>query len=61
MLVLTRKKHETIHVGEDIVITVVSDGNVRLGINAPPNLRILRGELVDVADKLVPPKDSGPI
>ena len=47
MLVLTRKKMETIRIGEDIVVTVVQTGRgrVKLGIEAPAHLRVLRGEL----------------
>ena len=47
MLVLTRKKFEAIAIGPDIVITIIKiDGNkVRVGIEAPAELRILRVEL----------------
>ena len=47
MLVLTRKKTETIRIGEDIVVTVVQTGRgrVKLGIEAPAHMRVLRGEL----------------
>ena len=49
MLVLTRKKDEDIIIGEDIRISVVSiDGDrVRIGIDAPEELTILRAELLD--------------
>ncbi len=47
MLVLTRKKMETIRIGSDIVVTVVQTGRgrVKLGIEAPIRTRVLRGEL----------------
>lgn len=47
MLVLTRKLQEKIHVGDDITITVVRiKGNtVRVGIEAPSQVRVLRGEV----------------
>lgn len=47
MLVLTRKKAESIKIGNDIVVTVIQTGKgtVRLGIQAPANVRVLRGEL----------------
>ena len=50
MLVLSRKKDQTIRIGSDIVITVVaiSGGHIRLGISAPPEVKILRGELSQV-------------
>lgn len=47
MLVLSRKLDEKIMIGDDIVVTLVKmDANrVRIGIDAPKNVRILRGEL----------------
>ncbi len=49
MLVLTRKSREAIRLGDDITVTVVEiKGNqVRLGIEAPANIRIYRKELYD--------------
>ena len=54
MLVLTRKPQEKIRIGDDIVITVLrmKGKSVRLGIEAPGNVQVLRGELVfDVPDE----------
>ena len=47
MLVLTRKRTEMINIGNDIVITVIhtSRGSVKLGIQAPSDVRVLRAEL----------------
>jgi carbon storage regulator CsrA len=47
MLVLTRKIGEKVVIGSGITVTVVrsEDGRVRLGIDAPGDVRILRGEL----------------
>jgi len=47
MLVLTRKRKQTIQIGEDIVITVqqIKGNAVRIGIDAPRSLAIRRGEL----------------
>ena len=47
MLVLSRKESEHIKLGDSIVVTVVrvSGDKVRLGIQAPPDLLVLRGEL----------------
>jgi len=47
MLVLSRKKNETIRIGEAIELTVLEvEGNsVKLGIEAPEEIRVLRGEL----------------
>jgi len=48
MLVLSRKQFEGIQIGSDIRIKVVKvDRNqVRLGIEAPPDVMIVRDELV---------------
>ncbi len=47
MLVLTRKSQETIRIGDEICITVVSieGGVVRIGIEAPPHVPVHRGEV----------------
>jgi carbon storage regulator len=47
MLVLTRKPGEKLSIGDDITLTVVSvRGNqIRLGIEAPAHVGVLRGEL----------------
>ena len=49
MLVLSRKLGEKICIGENIFVTVVDveRGKVRLGIEAPRDVPILRGELVN--------------
>lgn len=49
MLVLSRKQNERIRVGDSVVVTVVrvSGDKVRIGIQAPPNVRVLRDELED--------------
>jgi len=47
MLVLSRKQTERIRLGESIVVTIVrvSGDKVRLGIEAPPEVVVLRDEL----------------
>lgn len=47
MLVLSRKVGERIWIGEDISVTVVrvTGGGVRLGIEAPHELPVVREEL----------------
>lgn len=47
MLVLSRKEAQRIRLGDDIVITVVrlSGDKVRLGIQAPKEMLVLRDEL----------------
>lgn len=52
MLILSRREMESICLGDDIVLTIVAVGKdkVRIGVNAPPGVRILRQELeVDVS------------
>ena len=47
MLVLTRKHQEKIQIGENVTITIlkVKGRTVRLGIEAPKQVRVVRGEL----------------
>lgn len=54
MLVLSRKSDEKLCIDNNITITVlkVRGGCVRLGIEAPANVRILRGELPDWVEAL---------
>ena len=49
MLVLGRKEGESVRVGDEIVVTVVSssNGQVRIGIEAPPSVAIHREEIYD--------------
>jgi carbon storage regulator len=48
MLVLSRKCGEKVVIGEGVIVTVLSveGGRVRIGIEAPDHIPILRGELV---------------
>jgi carbon storage regulator len=52
MLVLSRKPGESIHIGDNIVLTVVAlkSNQVRIGIQAPEDVRVLRQELAERAD-----------
>jgi carbon storage regulator len=49
MLVLTRKLYESIRIGPDIVVhvTLIAGDTVRIGIDAPDDVKILRTELLD--------------
>jgi carbon storage regulator len=60
MLVLTRSKGQRIVIGDDVVVTVLSVGRTRctcearndgvriqLGIDAPRDVRVVRGEIFD--------------
>lgn len=47
-LIVTRRASETLRIGENILLHVVSVGrNVRISIEAPDDQRILRSELLD--------------
>jgi len=63
VLVLTRKKGEAIVIGDNIKIVVVSvsGDSVKIGIEAPSDVKILRAELLEavkdinvVASKAIP-------
>jgi carbon storage regulator len=47
MLVLSRKESQRLRLGDSIVVTIVrvSGDKVRLGIEAPPDVLVLRDEL----------------
>lgn len=48
MLVLTLKPGEQLHIGDEVVVTlskVIDTNKVRLGIEAPPEVVVLREEL----------------
>ncbi|MEW8992940.1 carbon storage regulator CsrA [Clostridium sp.] len=47
MLVVTRKPGEGIKIGDDVEITIVKidDNSVKISINAPKEVKILRSEL----------------
>ena len=53
MLILARKLEEEIYLGNDISIKVVeiNKGVVKLGIEAPKDMQILRGELKKELEK----------
>jgi carbon storage regulator len=54
MLVLTRKKSQMIQIGEDIIVKVIQTGRstVKIGIDAPAHVRVLRGELSEELENL---------
>lgn len=49
MLILTRKVGESIHIGDDVKVTVlgVKGGQMRIGIDAPNDVPIHREELLN--------------
>jgi carbon storage regulator len=52
MLVLSRKLGEKLLIGDDITVSVtfIKGNRVKLGIEAPPHVRVVRGELKPLAD-----------
>ena len=60
MLVLTRKLMEKLFIGDDICVTVVrlEGGQVRLGIEAPREVAVVRAELVP--ERLATRANGGP-
>ena len=53
MLIITRKKGESLMIGDDIEIigSKIDDGSVKLGIKAPKNVEILRKELYEEVEQ----------
>lgn len=49
MLVLSRKTSERIKIGDQVVVTILhaASGRVSVGIEAPRDTRIVRGELIE--------------
>lgn len=49
MLVLTRKRGETIQIGDNIEITIssINGDQVKIGISAPKNIEIYRKEVLE--------------
>lgn len=48
MLVLSRRENETVLLGHDVQITIlgIEGDRVRIGIEAPKSMRIIRQELI---------------
>lgn len=62
MLVLSRREKERIRLGSSIVVTIirVNGETVRLGIEAPPDVLVLRDEL-EVRDPSAAAPPAGPV
>ena len=54
MLVLSRKSTESINIGGSVVVTVleIRGNKVRIGIDAPKEIHVLRSELQEVISEL---------
>lgn len=53
MLVLTRKKEQSILIGDDIEIVIVDigDDKVKIGVNAPKAMKVFRKELLQEVEQ----------
>lgn len=54
MLILNRKAGESIIIGEDIEITIleIEEGRIKIGIDAPRDINILRKEIyIDITEE----------
>lgn len=62
MLVLGRKEEQTIQIGDDIRVTIlrIKGNGVRVGIEAPDQVRIIRGELEPVTAQWSAEMNFGP-
>lgn len=64
MLVLSRKIGQRIVLGEEIVLIInrIAGNRVSIGIEAPPHVRIVRGELAlaDPQEPMAPDDHRGP-
>ena len=55
MLILTRKSGESFFIGDEIEVTVfdIQSDKIRIGINAPEHVRIVRKEIKEIKDENV--------
>ncbi|TWU18434.1 carbon storage regulator CsrA [Allorhodopirellula heiligendammensis] len=62
MLVLTRKLNEKIKIGDDITITIIKlrNNQIRIGIEAPRDVRVLRAELEKAVASGLEAADTAP-
>jgi carbon storage regulator len=61
MLILTRRSGETVHIGDDVVVTVlaVKGNQVRIGISAPRNVAVDREEIFERKRNESAPRAAG--
>lgn len=62
MLVLSRKPGQQVRIGDSIVVSVLDCGRnrVAVGIDAPPEVRVMRGEMSSLQGSRSAAKDSQP-
>ena len=53
MLILSRKSEEAIRIGDNITIRIlgIHEGQVKIGIDAPKDVKVYRSELYDLIQK----------
>ena len=58
MFVLSRKRLESIQIGDDITITVIEirGDRVRLGVEGPSNIPVMRREVYEAIKRNTPPE-----
>jgi carbon storage regulator len=63
MLVLSRKTNESIQIGDNVTIEIrkIAGNRVTVAINAPREVRILRGELEKAATEFEVEVDESPV
>ncbi|MEQ1825291.1 MAG: carbon storage regulator [Pirellula sp.] len=63
MLILSRRESERVHLGDDIVLTIVrvNGDKVRIGVEAPSHVKILRTELELDSKEQPPVTEQSPI
>jgi carbon storage regulator len=56
MLVLSRKEGEKILIGDGVVLTInrIAGNRVAIGIEAPRSVRVVRGELAPLPERIQP-------
>lgn len=62
MLIVTRRPGEEIQIGTDVrvaVLEVKSGGSVRIGVEAPRHVKVLRSELTEEQADEVAPRAAG--
>lgn len=62
MLILTRRIGETLMIGDEVTVTVlgVKGNQVRLGTNAPKDMRVDREEIRERVEQGLEPKRAQP-
>jgi carbon storage regulator len=60
MLILSRREKQSILIGDDIEITIcrVAGRSVRIGLQAPRDIKIIRGEVSTLDDEVVSAQDT---